>query len=222
VATTVQNIIDGIKWGTDLQAGNRLLAADLIPEIDAAYKEAWEIIVAAYEDLFVKKVDLTITGGVGLNTYASLPSDFWKVKGIQRQAGVTFGAPIPVNQFAEAGAADEPSYRLVDGTLYFEPEASSGGTYRLWYVYAPPDLTATTDVIVDRANGAVKRFIIDTVGVRVQGREEEDAGVLAGFRARLEARISKMAAHRRGGRRIADVRRPARFRFLTRSGLALP
>lgn len=228
MATTVQNILDGIAWQTDLEASagtnKRLDPAKLIPEIDAAYKEAWETVVAEYEDYFVKKVaDFAITGGVGLNTYTIAANDFYKLKAIQPQRGTTFAPPLPTHSLNEAGAVPELSYRLVGDTVYFEPELSCAGTYRLWYIYTPADLTAAGDTIVD-INGALKRFCIDAVATRALAREEEDPSVLAGLRDRMMARIAKMAAHRNAGRgkKVQDTRRPGRFRFMTRSGMGIP
>lgn len=214
-----------MKWQVDKQVGNRLLAADLIPEVDAAYKEAWEAIVAEYDDYFVKKVtDFVIVGGVGLNTYTIAAADFYKLKAIQPLRGVTFADPLPTHTLNTAGSVPELSYRLQGSDVYFEPELACAGTYRLWYVYTPPDLTAAGDTIVD-LNGAVKRFCIDTVACRASVREEDTRqDALLGFRNAMMARIAKMAAHRNAGRgkKVQDTRRGSRFRFMTRSGMHLP
>lgn len=225
MATTVQNIIDGIKWQADLQQGNRLLPADLIPEVDAAYKEAHEVIVAEWEDYFVKKVtDFAIAGGAGANTYTIAATDFFKLKGIQKQAGSTWAPPLPTHGFNEMGAVTELSYRHQADTIYFEPELSCAGTYRLWYVYTPADLTLVTDTIVD-INGMVKAFIRDAVATRAILREEDsDVAMMGKLRDDMRARLARMAARRNAGRgrKVADTRRGARFKFMTRSGLVLP
>lgn len=225
MATTVQNIIDGVKWQADLQQGGRLANADLIPEIDAAYKEAWEAIVAEYDDYFIKKVtDFAIVGGVGANTYQITATDFYKLKAIQPQRGATFAPPLPTHTLNEAGAVAELSYRLAGDLVYFEPELSCAGTYRLWYVYTPPDLTLTSDTIVD-LNGAVKMFIRDAVATRAVLREEDsDVATMEKLRDRMMGRIARMAAHRNAGRgkKVQDTRRGGRFRFMTRSGMSLP
>jgi len=226
VATTVQNIIDGVKWQVDLQQGGRLANADLIPRIDAVYKEAWEAIVEQFDDYFVKKVtDFTITGGAGANTYAIVATDFYKLKGIQLLFGTVFGPPLPMHSFNEAGAVDELSYRLVDSTVYFEPELSCGGTYRLWYVYSPPDLTQVSDPIVD-INGAVKQFCIDAVSFRSHLREEDsDSATMKVLRDEMLARIRRSAANRNAGKGKKVARtRTTRRRWLnrTKTGYYLP
>lgn len=233
MATTVQNILDQVAWQTDLESSvgtsKRLDPAKLIPEVDALYKEAWETAVAGYEDLFIKKVvDFAITGGVGLNTYSLVAAtDFYKLKSIQRQSGNgVFGAPLPTHPWNQIGDVDELSYRLQDSnpaTVYFEPELSCAGTYRLYYVYQPTDLTLVGDTITD-FNGAFRRFIVDALAMRVTAREEEDPQFLASLLTRFTARIARFASARNVGRgkKVADVRSGRRFRFMTRTGFTLP
>ncbi|MFN2616452.1 MAG: hypothetical protein ABR581_04920 [Thermoleophilaceae bacterium] len=229
----MQQILDQVAWQTDLEASvgtnKRLDPAKLVPEVDALYKEAWEVAVDGYDDLFIKKVaDFAITGGVGANTYSLVAAtDFYKLKSIQRLTGATYGPPLPTHPWNQIGDVDELSYRLQDSnpaTVYFEPELSCAGTYRLYYVYQPADLTAAVDQIVD-FNGAFRRYIIDALCARVLSREEEDPGFQAQLMARFTQRIAKMAATRSNagrGKKVADVRTNRRFRFMTRTGYSLP
>lgn len=229
---TVQTVLDQVAWQSDLESSvgtsKRLDPAKLIPEVDAFYKEAWEIAVNACEDWFIKKVaDFAIVGGVGANTFSlASTADFYKLKAIQRLNGAVFGPPLPTHPFNMIGCVEELSYRLQDipGTVFFEPELSCAGTYRLWYVYLPTDLTAVGNTIVDPLNGAMTRFIIDALALRVKAREEEDPEVLAQLVARFTARVATAAASRNVGRgkKIADVRSGRRFRFMTKTGYSLP
>lgn len=222
---TVADVISGVKWQVDKQLGNRLLSADLIPEVDAFYKEAWGAIVAQYDDYLVKKLgtDITITGGAGLNSYQIVATDFWKVKAVQKLNGSVYDPPLPRHELNEVGRVDELSYRLVDDTLYFEPELSCGGTYRLWYVYTPAALTATGDVLKD-VNDCVKRFCVDAVAARALQRDEKDPTYLEKLKAEMMNRIARETSHRNAGRgrRIQDTRRESAFRFMTRSGRYVP
>jgi hypothetical protein len=226
VAVTVQNLIDRIKWVADNGTGNRLLSDDLIPEIDDAYKEAWEAIVEQYDDYFVKKVtDFAIAGGVGANTYTISATDFFKLKAIQLQVGLTFAPPLPAHGMNEMGSAPELSYRLVDGTVYFEPELSCAGTYRLWYIYTPPDLVNTSDSITD-LNGAVRRFVIDAVATRAVLRESDaDVAMMKALRDEMMERLRRASAQRNAGkgRRVARTRTTRRRALArTKTGYYLP
>lgn len=230
---TVQDILDQVAWQTDLESsvgtGKRLDPAKLIPQANAIYKEAWEIAVNACEDWYIKKVtDFAIVGGVGANTYSLVATtDFYKLKAIQRLNGSVYGPPLPTHPFNMIGAVDELSYRLQDSapaTVYFEPELSCAGTYRLWYVYTPTDLTLAANTLVDPLNGAIKQFIEDTLAMRVTAREDEDPAFLAQLVARFTARVDKAAASRNvgRGRKIADTRGGRRWRFMTKTGYSLP
>lgn len=223
---TVQTVIDMVKWQTDLQKGNRLLGADLLPFINLAYKDAWGRIVSAYEDHFVKKPsDFAIAGGVGASSYdiAAL-TDFYRVRAVLKQSGSRWTDPLPLWEVGNWGSPDELSYRLLDTTLQLLPEESCAGTYRLWYVYLPGDLLLTPNpsTLVD-INGKVLQYIVDTIGVRVKGREEEESALLERLRGELVADLASFFSHRQGRpKRIADVRGARRFRFMTKSGLRLP
>jgi len=224
---TVQDVIDGVKWQADLQQGNRLTNADLIPIIDSMYKLAWEAIVEQYDDYFVKKIspDVAITGGVGLNTYTIVATDFFKLKAVQPLIGLTFAQPLEAHGMNEMGAVPDWSYRLVDSTIYFEPELSCAGTYRIWYIYTPPDLTAVGNTFVD-INGMVKRFLIDAVTARVNLREEDtDTAVIQGLTTEMLARIRRVTANRNAGRgkRVARTRTSRRRALArTKTGYYLP
>lgn len=227
---TVQNVIDQIKWQTDLQQGGRLSNTDLIPEINDAYKIAHELFVLAFDDYLLKKTvsDFAVVGGIGANSISLVGvTDFFKLKAIQRADGVggQFRQPLGTHEFSEQGygAPNGITYRLQESTIFLEPELSCAGLYRVWYVYSLPDLTAVGDTITLDPNGMVKRFLVDYVGTRVMNREEDDAAPLTAMRNEMAARIGSLAAHRNlRGHKIADTRSNGRFRFMTRSGRALP
>jgi hypothetical protein len=227
--STAQQCFDRIAWQADLQVGSRLTAAEALPFINLAYREAWDLMVASYEDYFVKlhtPGTFTLAGGLTGNSYQITATDFYKIKGVQLLFGQRWSDPLPTFEFNEWGnPPDGLSYRQEGDTLYFEPnEMLAGWTFRLWYVYKPADL-ALVDTIVD-VNGWVEQFIIDTVAIRVAVREEDgEPAVLMPFRQALEERIKKMAANRNVGkaRRVARTRitrRNARNR--TRTGMYLP
>lgn len=230
---TVQDILDQVAWQADLEnsvgTSKRLDPTKLIPQINSANKEAWRIAVKANEDWFIKKVtDFPIVGGVGANTYSLAgATDFYKPKSIQRLNGSVYGPPLPTHPWNQIGNVDELSYRLQDSapaTVYFEPELSCAGTYRLWYVYTPAELTAAVNPIVDPLGGAIKQFIEDTITMRVTAREEEATDLMEKLVARFSGEVADAASGRNvgRGRKIADTRQGRRFRFMTKSGYSLP
>lgn len=222
---TVQTVIDQVKWQVDRQTGNRLLAADLIPVVNLAYKDAWDLIVAAYEDHCIKKgAEFALTGGSSSCTKQIADADFYKLRAVQKQNGTRWSDPLPTFEFGNWGTPDELSYRLAADTLYFEPFESCAGTYRYWYVYTQPDLTAVGDAIVD-INRAVERYLVGAVAIMARERDEKDTAVLERLQEQMIERIAKrVAPHRNAGRpkQVADVRGAGRFRFMTRSGIPSP
>lgn len=234
--STMQNCIDRARWQADIQVGapsGRLVDSALLPFGNLAYREAWDLIIASYEDYAVKlnttpASTFTLAGGVSGNTYQITATDFYKVKSVQMLVGSRWSDPLPTFEHNEwGGPRDGISYRLEGDTLYFEPnEVLAGWTFRLWYVYKPTDL-ALGDNVVD-VNGWVEQYIIDTLVVRIQVREEDsDPAALQGLRNALVERITKMAANRNAGkgRKIARTRwslRSGRRRNVTRTGYPLP
>ncbi len=205
---TVATVIAQVKWAADRERGGRLGDAKLIPIANLAYKEAWDLLVSSAEDYFVKTTaNFTLLGDPSsFSRSLSTETDFYKLKAVQRLNGDEWSAPLLV--YVPGGERRGVTFRLEEGSIYFEPQDGCAGTYRIRYVYMPPALTATTDPIVD-VNGWVEQYLVDTITVRVRDREEESASLLGGLRQALDRRIEKMAKHRSGGPlRVADVRRP--------------
>lgn len=224
---TLLQLFNRIQWQSDQQAGSRLAEADVIPFVNLAMREAWEIIVASGEDYFAKlhtPGTFTLAGGPGGSTFQITAADFFKVKGVQMQIGGRWSDPLPTFEFNEWGSPpDGISYRHEFDTLYFEPFEVVGGTYRLWYIYKPTDLANDNDILTD-VNGWIEQYVIDAVSLRTKVREAEDVSVLQDLRAALQKRIVGSAAQRnRGkGRKVARTRTGRRWRFFTRSGIPLP
>lgn len=231
--STAQQCIDRVRWQVDLQVGapnGRLVDTELLPFLNLAYREAWDLILASYEDYAVKLHSpgtFTMAGGISGNTFQITAADFYKVKAVQILYGSRWSDPLPTFEMNEwGGPPNGMSYKHIADTLYFEPnETLAGWTFRLWYVYKPTDL-ALGDTVVD-PNGWVEQFIIDTLAMRIQHREEEDWQAPKVFRDGLVERIKAMSANRNAGkgRKIARTRwslRSARNRNRTRTGYPLP
>jgi len=225
---TAQNIVDRVKWQCDTLTDGSIVDADILPFVNLAYREAWDMCVASGEKYFVKvhtPGTFTLTGGVSGNSFQITATDFFKVFGVQMLAGNRWSDPLPTFEFNEwEQSRDGLGYIHLDDSLYFEPnESLSGKTFRLWYVYKPADLALGT-TFVDPLNGAVEQYMIDTCAIRATHRAEEDASALLALQKGLQDRIAKMAANRNAGkgRRVARTRGGRRFRFMTRSGIPLP
>lgn len=205
---TVAAIISQVKWQADKQRGGRIDATDLVPLANRAYKEAWDVIVASGEDYFIRtSSEFTLTGGPSSFSRVISETDFYKIKAVQPKCQDQWGEPLLPYVPGRLGV----TYRLEGSTLYFEPQDYCAGTYRYRYHYQPADLTLVTDPIQD-VNGWIEAYMVDAMVARIRDREEEDPNFIASLQQDLAQRIQRMAAHRAGPRRVADVRRRPRPR----------
>lgn len=83
-----------------------------------------------------------------------------------------------------------------EGLLYFEPDPGTE-TYTLHYIQAPQELAADDDDFDGVAGW--EEWVIYDVGIRMMLKEEADASALERERARIEARIRRMAGERDSG-----------------------
>lgn len=172
----------------------------------------------------------TATGGTATagNTIAlsssqyrvALPSDFYKMRGIDRSVGGT-GSSDWINvkkfNFQERNRRSRSivynikgqvaiTYRIFGGNLELRPEDACEGTYRMWYVprYVPMvNDTDTPTGIMD-----FEEYIIVDSAIKCMQKEESDTSVLERQKAFLLERIKTMASNRDAGEseRVADSR----------------
>lgn len=123
--TTAQNCIERARWQADLQLGapsGRLIDSEILPFLNLAYREAWDLIIASYEDYAVKLHSpgtFTLAGGLTGNTYQITATDFYKVRAVQMLVGSRWSDPLPTFEFGEwGGPRDGISYRQEADTLY--------------------------------------------------------------------------------------------------------
>jgi hypothetical protein len=205
---TVSTITDQIKWQVDRVRGGRLAAADLLTFANQHYREAWEVIINANRERWVKTSnEFALTGGSGSNSKQITETDFYDLYYGERSAvqlkhsdGVNW-LDVPPHRRESALL----SYRYEGDTLFFEPLEDCAGTYRYRYVYKPVDLAAVGTTIVD-FNGWVERYMLEALTIRVREREEEQTGILAELFAAHEAKVIAFAAQRRNPARVIDVR----------------
>lgn len=199
----------------DMENSNFVGSTEWDDLIALAYREAWDIIVAAGEDYFVKNVLFTISSG---NTYAIVATDFYKLRGVLKKNTAGKYRPIKRYDLEEVGTVEGPAYMLQESTITFEPEDNAVGDYKYFYVYKPAD-PAGGDTIVD-VNGWVEQYIIDATVNRALAKEESDASQIRDLQLRLETRIRRMAKNRDAGKpkTVADTRQSRGFSFRTRSG----
>ena len=186
---------------------------ELLTYINASYTELYDILVSKFEDYFVAPpTSFTIAAAA---TYYTLPSDFYKLRGVDYSLGGSEYVALRKFNFNERNqnrvsnriARRQPkvSYRIVGNNLYMEPGDLAPGSYRLWYTPACTLLVDDTDTL-DGVNGWEEYVVVDTA-IKMMAKEESDTIQLERERARLLERIEQMAQNRDYDQpeRITDV-----------------
>lgn len=182
MAKTLQQIVDLARGRSDTGDSNAPPDPTVYGFVNQALSDLARIMREVNDSIGLTYVDLTIASG---NTMP-LPSDFYALKGIDRDPGNT--PPITVHpfNFAERNRVGILQYMLKDGdrTVYVLPAAKAPGPYRLWYVTTPPELdvnnptTATLDATVSPFDGyLIARtaiFILDAIQDPETGRLDDD------------------------------------------------
>lgn len=207
---TVATVISQVKWATDRQLGGRLTDANLLSVATRIYREAWEVIITANRDRYVKTSNnptatRTLTGGAASNSITIAETDFYDLytgerSAVQLQSGDDW-LDVPPHR----RESSRLGYRFETDVIYIEPLADAAGVYRYRYVYKPADLVATTDTIVD-FHGWVEALLVDGLVVRCKMRDEEDPALLPALIQRFESKVQAFAAQRHAPRRVIDVR----------------
>jgi hypothetical protein len=164
--------------------------------INSSYKELYGAIVQAYgNDYYVAAPYTFQTDGV--NKFFSLPTDFFKLLGVDLQVGATnLWVTLKPFQFLERNR-----FGLVNS-----PIPMAGQTLQLWYVPSLTELSGDSDVTVDIPNGWEEYIIIDAA-LKALDKEEADVSVKMARKAAIIQRIDAEAENRDAGSpgRIVDA-----------------
>lgn len=178
--------------------------AELNQLINTSFNELYGLLVRA--GLHRAESTDTITAD-GSDSYA-LPADFYAVLGVFRLDG-NYRTMLPMHDLRYRGNSDvygsATSYRVMGSAVTLLPKPQTG-TYELWYIPIPGDLTADDDT-VDGVLGWEEYLVIDCA-IKVLQKEESDTRDLKEDRERIYRRIQDEAASVEAteGWRIANVR----------------
>lgn len=188
---------------------------ELVGYINNSACELYDLLVGAYgNDYFLKSKAFTTVGGT--SDYA-LPTDFYKMTGIDYLIGPQNALTLRPYQFAERnkyrigtywnaiiGAAG-PRYKINPATISFLPIPDGAYNLEMWYVPACPLLVADIDTF-DGINGW-EEFIIIDAAIKMLQKEESDTGLLEKQKMMIMGRINQMAENRDAGQsfRVSDV-----------------
>ena len=138
----------------DMEDSDFVTDAEWLTVINQGYRQVYNLLVNSDEDYFTTTSTFTVTSG---DNSATLPSDFYKLKGVDFQ--LSSGRYRRVQRFnfndrnlrslPSAGDATLRYYRLVAGNIQLQPREGAEGTYQLWYIPKVTNLVNDGDTTVD-------------------------------------------------------------------------
>lgn len=186
--------------------------------INQSYFELYDLLITLYEDYYLAS-PYTITTD-GLNSQFALPSDFYKLLGVDLGlAGSTNGfVTIKKFDFIARNRYVYPNitstflgvfnlaYRVMGSNIMFIPMPQAGQYIRIWYIPKLTQLLADTD-IARGVSGWTEYLIVDAA-IKAMQKEESDVQVLQAQKVALVKRIEDSAMNRDAGQpdTISDTR----------------
>lgn len=197
----------------DMENTTFISDAELNDYLQQSWFELYDLLVASYEDYFTTSSNSTVTSGSTI----ALPSDFYKLRGIDYQLDGSTWVSIRSYNFAErnlrarnfdrlVAGRRNIVYRMLAGSVQLLPENDALGTYKLWYIPRcatfASDSTAVTNVL------DFDEYIVVDAAIKMLVKEESDPSALMMAKEALIKRIREMASNRDAGepQTVADTR----------------
>lgn len=215
MAETLSSLRTRVRARADMKNSTFVEDSELNQYINSSYQELYDILVSSFEDYYTAApTSFTITAGLN---YYTLPSDFYKLRGVDASLDGSNYYTMQPFDFANRNNFNQNSsvlnaanyqkqYRLVGSRLYITPEDDAVGSYRIWYVPSATTLTVDASTL-DGINGWEEYVVVDAAR-KCLAKEESDTTNLVGEKEALRQRIISMSARRDAGmpKTITDLR----------------
>jgi hypothetical protein len=214
MAYTLAELKTLARQRADMENSTLIRDVELKNYINDSYGELYDLLTASFEDYYLKS-PVTFTLTQPANTY-SLPSDFYKLRGLDFQLSSSDWTTVTQFNFAERNVRSRLlsryttgqrslSYRVMGSKLYLIPEEECSGTFRLWYVPKVTPLDLDADIMGDVLDFA--EYVIIDAAIKCLIKEESDISALMALKQKMELRVTTMAKSRNIDRpeRVADV-----------------
>ncbi len=129
--------------------------AELNGYLNNSWSELYDILVSKYQDdYFLTSTSITVTSGT--SSY-SLPSDFYKARGVDLNINDNQNTPLQRYTFADLTRdslvryARDVKYRIQANNIVFAPSPSNN-TATLWYIPHPRKLQSVTPSAISRGS----------------------------------------------------------------------
>lgn len=220
---TLAEIKEEAAERADMENSNFVDSAELLRYINKSYARLYDLLTTAYPDYFTKTRPYEFTTNTSDRFYR-LPSDFYKLRGVDLVASATKNVTLKQFMFEERNRFTEPviwgfegaayiRYRLTGSKLEFSPQKATSSDIQVWYVPTAKKLVNDTDTI-DGINGW-EEFVILDAAVKMRIKEETDTSDLVRERELLKRELEIIAAQRDLGQteRVSDVRRTSNYSY---------
>lgn len=212
MATTMSlsDLRTAVRQRADMVNSQFVTDAELTSYINQSYFELYDLLIQKYgSDYYVKTPAATITTD-GTNMLFDLPTDFYKLLGVDLALSTTQDSFVTVRpfNFSDRNRYAVPNfqsfygvtnlrYRLASNKLWLTPIPRSGQTLRVWYIPRMTTLSADAD-LADGISGWTEYIICDAA-IKCLQKEESDVSVLGAEKAALINRIEAAASNRDAG-----------------------
>lgn len=207
------------QWMADRLNSNFVTLPEWNTYINQSYFELYDILVQKYGDEYFMAPAYQF---VTTNTqFYDLPTDFYKLKGVDIGLNAGTNAWITVHRFdfisrnryvypnltsSYLGAVNL-RYRIIGNQLEFIPTPSAGQTLQIWYVPRMTQLLQDTDML-DGVSGWTEYVAIDAA-IKALAKEESDTTMLMMRKQAMLTRIEEASENRDAGLpdTISDTRK---------------
>lgn len=216
--TTLTTVTTQSQQRADMVNSGFISASEWTSMINASYQELYGLILQTYgPSHYYFNTSIITTDGV--NETFSLPSDFFKLVGVDLQ--YVSGQPqsyVTLRPFtmAERNRWSFPTYLTVFGwtnlhyalqgsNLWLKPLPQSGQSIKLYYYPRLTLLVSGSDTL-DGVNGW-EEYIVTDVAIKALQKEESDVSVLMAQKAAIIQRLEAEAENRDAGSgaKVSDV-----------------
>lgn len=180
--------------------------SELNSYINQSYFELYDILIQKYGDNYFVATPYTFVTD-GQNNFFSLPSDFYKLLGVDLALSNTLDSFVTIRpfNFGDRNRYAIPNfqsfygvtnlrYRLNGNKLWLTPIPGANQTIKVWYIPKLTTLASDTDT-VDGISGWTEYIIIDAA-IKMLQKEESDVTVLMAQKVAMLDRIKNAAENR--------------------------
>jgi len=215
---TLLQLRDAAKDRADMVNSTFITDATWNQYLQQSAYELYDILIQKYGDTyFVRTPPYTFTTD-GINELFALPSDFYKLIGLDLALPGVPARWVTIRPFQMAernrnwGLLPIPAYgwttlryRLHGDSLWFTPVPQSGLSFRMWYIPRSAEMASDTSTL-DGVSGWTEYVIVDAA-IKALVKEESDPSALMAAKAGLLERIEAAAENRDAGagQRVQDV-----------------